>query len=122
MKYTYATLLLDETDAEINERNLTAVLEAAGADVTTSRVKAMVAALEGVDPQEYTAEARSGGADADPPPLRERGGDPDDAGDGSEIETETGPTEGDAGTESETEAETEADAEAEPSDRPPGEP
>ena len=49
MKYTHATLLLEETGAEINETNLTAVLEAADAEFTTSRVKALVAALEGVD-------------------------------------------------------------------------
>lgn len=49
MEYVYATLTLEETDSEINETNLTAVLEAAGADVTESRVKAFVAALEGVD-------------------------------------------------------------------------
>lgn len=49
MEYVYAALILHETGAEINESNLTAVLEAAGEDVTTSRVKAIVAALEGVD-------------------------------------------------------------------------
>jgi len=49
MEYVYAALILHETSAEINESNLTAVLEAAGEDVTASRVKAIVAALEGVD-------------------------------------------------------------------------
>jgi large subunit ribosomal protein L12 len=49
MEYVYATLTLTETGAEINERNLTAVLEAAGADVVESRVKAIIAALEDVD-------------------------------------------------------------------------
>lgn len=61
MKYTHATLLLDETGAEINERNLTAVLEAADAEFTTSRVKAVVAALEGVDVGEYAATAPDDG-------------------------------------------------------------
>lgn len=49
MEYTHATLLLHESGEEINEANLTAVLEAAGCSVTESRVKALVAALEEVD-------------------------------------------------------------------------
>ena len=49
MRYTYAALLLDETGAEIDERTLTDVLEAAGAEPNVSRVKAIVAALKGVD-------------------------------------------------------------------------
>jgi len=49
MEYVYAALILNETDAEINEANLTDVLEAAGVDVEESRVKALVAALEDVD-------------------------------------------------------------------------
>lgn len=58
MKYTYATLLLHETGAEINEHNLTSVLEAADAnEITNSRVKALVAALEDVDIGDYAAAA-----------------------------------------------------------------
>lgn len=49
MEYTYATLLLNEANREINERNMTDVLEAAGVDVSESRAKAFVAAMEGVD-------------------------------------------------------------------------
>jgi len=49
MEYAYATLLLNESNEEINQKNLTAVLEASGNTVETSRVKALVAALEGVD-------------------------------------------------------------------------
>jgi large subunit ribosomal protein L12 len=49
MEYIYAVRLLDESGRELNERNLTAVLEAAGCTVAESRVKALVAALEGVD-------------------------------------------------------------------------
>jgi large subunit ribosomal protein L12 len=60
MKYTYTTLLLAETGAEINERNVTAVLEAADADVTESRVKATIAALEGVDVDERAARPDDG--------------------------------------------------------------
>ena len=49
MNYAYATLLLNESGEEINEKNLTAVLEASGCTVEESRVKAIVAALEDVD-------------------------------------------------------------------------
>ena len=49
MEYVYAALILHETDEEINEENLTDVLEAGGVDVEQSRVKALVAALEDVD-------------------------------------------------------------------------
>ncbi|UWG46977.1 Ribosomal protein L12E/L44/L45/RPP1/RPP2 [Halanaeroarchaeum sp. HSR-CO] len=49
MEYALAALILNETGEEINEHNLTAVLEAAGAPIVESRTKALVAALEGVD-------------------------------------------------------------------------
>ena len=76
MEYAYATCILNETNAEINEQNLTAVLEAAGADVQTSRVKAIVAALEAIDidgvtsielpePDESVDEFEDGRADLD---------------------------------------------------------
>ena len=52
MEYVYAALILHETDEEINEENLTDVLEAGGVDVEQSRVKALVAALEDVDVEE----------------------------------------------------------------------
>ncbi|MEY7848254.1 50S ribosomal protein P1 [Natrarchaeobius sp. A-rgal3] len=57
MEYVYAALILNETDAEINEDNLTDVLDAAGVDVEESRVKALVAALEDVDIDDAVAEA-----------------------------------------------------------------
>ena len=49
MEYVYAALILNESGEEINEENLTGVLEAAGVDVEESRVKALVAALDDVD-------------------------------------------------------------------------
>ncbi|SDZ79720.1 large subunit ribosomal protein L12 [Haloplanus vescus] len=52
MEYVYAALILNETGEEINEDNVTAVLESAGVDVEQSRVKALVAALEDVDIEE----------------------------------------------------------------------
>ncbi|MFB6151526.1 MAG: 50S ribosomal protein P1 [Haloarculaceae archaeon] len=57
MEYVYAALILNETDAEINEENLTDVLDAAGVDVEESRVKALVAALEDVDIDEAVEQA-----------------------------------------------------------------
>ncbi|EMA16020.1 50S ribosomal protein P1 [Haloarcula amylolytica] len=70
MEYVYAALILNEADEEINEDNLTDVLEAAGVDVEESRVKALVAALEDVDIEEAVDQAAaapvpaSGGAAA----------------------------------------------------------
>ncbi len=67
MEYVYAALILNETGEEINEDNVTSVLEAAGVDVEESRVKALVAALEDVDIEEAidtaaAAPAAAGGA------------------------------------------------------------
>lgn len=67
MEYVYAALILNETDEEINEANITAVLDAAGVDVEESRVKALVAALEDVDIEEAVEQAAAvpaGGAAA----------------------------------------------------------
>ncbi|WP_435349649.1 50S ribosomal protein P1 [Haloarchaeobius sp. HRN-SO-5] len=67
MEYVYAALILNESGEEINEENITAVLESAGVDVEESRVKALVAALEDVDIDEAVAEAAAvpaGGAAA----------------------------------------------------------
>ncbi|AFO58276.1 50S ribosomal protein P1 [Natrinema sp. J7-2] len=67
MEYVYAALILNESDEEINEDNLTNVLDAAGVDVEESRVKALVAALEDVDIDEAVSEAAAvpaGGAAA----------------------------------------------------------
>jgi large subunit ribosomal protein L12 len=57
MEYVYAALILNESGAEINEENLTGVLDAAGVSVEESRVKALVAALEDVDIDEAVDEA-----------------------------------------------------------------
>ena len=97
MEYVYAALILHETDEEINEDNLTGVLEAAGVDVEESRVKALVAALEDVDVEEAietAAAAPAGGAggaaaaggaeEADEEAEAEDEGDDEDEGDGGE--------------------------------------
>ncbi|MFB6112376.1 MAG: 50S ribosomal protein P1 [Halobacteriaceae archaeon] len=57
MEYVYAALILHESGEELNEENLTGVLEAAGVDVEESRVKALVAALEDVDISEAIDQA-----------------------------------------------------------------
>lgn len=49
MEYIYAAMILHTTEKEINEENVTKILEAAGVEVEDSRVKALIAALEDVD-------------------------------------------------------------------------
>ncbi|PSQ13719.1 50S ribosomal protein P1 [Halobacteriales archaeon QS_8_69_73] len=110
MEYVYAALILHETDEEINEDNLTGILETAGADVEESRVKALVAALEDVDveeaiesaaavpaggsggggaaaggaAEEADADADDEGADDEAEEAEADDGDDDDGGDGGE--------------------------------------
>ncbi|WP_135851445.1 50S ribosomal protein P1 [Halorussus salinus] len=90
MEYVYAALILNESGEEINEENLTNVLDAAGVDVEESRVKALVAALEDVDIDdavEQAAAVPAGGAaaggaaaegGADEESADEEGGDDDE--------------------------------------------
>jgi large subunit ribosomal protein L12 len=49
MEYVYAALVLHEAGKEVDEENVTAVLEAANVTVEQSRVAALVAALEDID-------------------------------------------------------------------------
>jgi len=49
MQEIYASLLLHDLGKEINEANLKKVLEAAGSQAEPARIKALVAALEGVN-------------------------------------------------------------------------
>jgi large subunit ribosomal protein L12 len=71
MEYVYAALILNESGEEINEDNLTGVLEAAGVDVEESRVKALVAALEDVDIEEAVEQAAAVPAAASAPEAGE---------------------------------------------------
>ena len=104
MEYVYSALILNETGEEINEENITGVLEAAGADVDESRVKALIAALEDVDIEEAVDQAAAvpaggaaaGGAAAEP----------------EEAEAEAEEEETEAEEEAEAEAEEEEDEEA----------
>jgi len=89
MEYVYAALILNESGEEINEENITGVLEAAGVDVEESRVKALVAALEDVDIDEAVAEAAAvpaGGAGGAAP--AEGDADEAEADDGDDDEEE----------------------------------
>lgn len=98
MEYVYAALILNETGEELNEDNLTDVLEAAGVDVEESRVKALVAALEDVDIDEAVEEAAAvpaatGGAaggevEADDGDDEEEAADDEDDGDDEDEDEE----------------------------------
>ena len=52
MEYVYAAMLLHKAGKPINEENLNAVLNAAGVNSDAARVKALIAALEGVNIEE----------------------------------------------------------------------
>jgi large subunit ribosomal protein L12 len=81
MEYVYAALLLHESGEELNEDNITAVLESASVDVEQSRVKALVAALEDVDIEEAleTAAAVPAAGGAAPAGGSDDGDDTDEA-------------------------------------------
>ena len=95
MEYVYAALILNETGEEINEENVTGVLEAAGVDVEESRVKALVAALEDVDIEEAIetaaaapAAGASAGGSADADASADEADDDDDDDDEAEAADE----------------------------------
>lgn len=64
MEYIYAVMLLNKAGKEVSEQNLTKVLEAAGVEVDTAKVKSLVASLEGVDIQKVIEENSQVGAPA----------------------------------------------------------
>ncbi len=57
MEYIYAALLLHKAGKEVKEENVKAVLTAAGIAVDDARVKALVAALDGVNIEEAISKA-----------------------------------------------------------------
>ena len=57
MEYVYAAMLLHAAKKEINEENVTKVLSAPGVQVNEARVKALIAALEGVNIDEALKQA-----------------------------------------------------------------
>ena len=52
MEYVYAAMLLHKAGKEINEKNVSEVLTAAGVTADTARVKALVASIAEVDIEE----------------------------------------------------------------------
>ncbi|MBS3149640.1 50S ribosomal protein P1 [Candidatus Woesearchaeota archaeon] len=57
MELIYASMLLHKVGQQVNEENLKKVINATGARVEESKVKAVVAALEGVNIDEVLKEA-----------------------------------------------------------------
>lgn len=57
MEYVYAAMLLHKAGQKVDESSLKKVLEAASVKVDTNRVKALVAALEGVNIDEAIAKS-----------------------------------------------------------------
>jgi len=57
MELIYSALLLHSAKQKIDESNLTRVLQAAGITPDTSKVKALVAAMEGIDIEAAIAKA-----------------------------------------------------------------
>ena len=66
MEYIYAAMLLHKAGQQINDAHLKKVLEAAGVKVDDGRVKATVAALDGVNIDEAIKNASFAAAPAAP--------------------------------------------------------
>ena len=69
MEYIYAALVLHNAGKEVTEEAVTTILTAAGIEVEDSRVKALVAALDGVDIEEAVAKAAAAPAVAAAAPV-----------------------------------------------------
>jgi len=70
MEYVYAAMLLHKAGKPVNEENINAVLNAAGVSPDAARVKALVAALEGVNIEEAIKTAPAFAAPAAVPPAQ----------------------------------------------------
>jgi large subunit ribosomal protein L12 len=57
MEYVYAAMLIHKAGGKIDEGTVTKVLEASGAKPDAARVKALVAAFDGVDVEKVIKEA-----------------------------------------------------------------
>jgi large subunit ribosomal protein L12 len=66
MEYVYAAMLLHKAGKAVDEANLKKVLEAAGVKPEDSRIKALVAALKGVDIEKAIKETAIAAAPAAP--------------------------------------------------------
>jgi len=72
MEYIYAAMLLHKAGKDINEENIKKVLEAAGITPDETRIKSLVAALEGVDIEKAIKEAAVPVASAEQPAKEEK--------------------------------------------------
>ncbi|MEK6852993.1 MAG: 50S ribosomal protein P1 [Nanoarchaeota archaeon] len=59
MEYVHAALLLHEAGKDVNEENIKKVVRAAGIEVNESKVKALIASLDGVDIGKVLEDAKS---------------------------------------------------------------
>jgi large subunit ribosomal protein L12 len=66
MEYVYAALLLHKLGQEVNENNVKKVVSSTGASVDESKVKVLVASLNGVNIDEKLANASAFAAPAAP--------------------------------------------------------
>ncbi|MBR9700648.1 50S ribosomal protein P1 [Candidatus Woesearchaeota archaeon] len=73
MEYIYTALLLHKAGQEVSETNVKKVLEAAGVKADDGRIKALMAALDGVNIEDAIATAAP--AAAAPAPAAAGGGD-----------------------------------------------
>jgi large subunit ribosomal protein L12 len=69
MEYVYSALILHATGKEVTEEGVTNVLNAAGATINEARVKALIAALDGVDIDDAIAKATFAPAAVSAPPA-----------------------------------------------------
>ena len=76
MEYIYAAMLLHKAGQKIEEAAVKKVLEAAGVTVDDNRVKALVAALDGVDVEEAISKAAVSAAPAAAAPAAAGGAAP----------------------------------------------
>ena len=71
MEYIYAVMLLNKAGQAVDEKNVTAVLKAAGVEADAAKVKSLIAALDGVDVEKVIAESSVVAAPAAAAPAAE---------------------------------------------------
>jgi large subunit ribosomal protein L12 len=97
MEYVYAAMLLHKSGQDITEDGVKDVLEAAGTEPDDGQVKALLAALDGVDIDEAieSAAAAPAAAPSGGSPSAEPSGGSDDSGDEAEAPADDEPEEED---------------------------
>ncbi|MAG15884.1 50S ribosomal protein P1 [Candidatus Woesearchaeota archaeon] len=74
MEYVYAAMLLHKAGQKVEEASLTKVVEAAGVKTDPARIKALIAALDGVDIDKAIKDASQVQVAAAPAAAAEGGG------------------------------------------------